>query len=116
MAKGIDEVTEPPDGPVGEWSRPVRDGAWTDGDGVVWRRRGGPLETKVARRFLRRPELIVLHAYGLEPHVVDGPDADALLARVQEFLDGDAPAYSEFTLGDFRDDSRRTMLVVEETC
>ena len=116
VAGNDNQVAEPSDGPGVEWARPVRDGAWTGPDGAYWRRRGGQLEPKAARRLMRRPDLVVLHAYGPQPREVDGVEADALLARIRQFLDGDAPAYSAFTLGDFRDDARRAMLVVEEIC
>lgn len=105
-----------PHAQVAEWARPMRDGTWTDPDGVCWRRRGGPLEPKAARRLIRRPEIQVVHAYGAQPRVVDGAEAADLLARVQQFLDGDSDPYSAFTLGEFRDDARRVLLIVEELC
>ena len=100
------------------WPRPIRDGVWTDDDGVRWRVRGA--RTEVAhgriRRLLERPDLRILHAYGLHPTEVDGRDRATLLERVGRYLAGEAPPHSEFALAEFRDDRRRVMLVIEESC
>jgi hypothetical protein len=55
-------------------------------------------------------------AYGLHPTEVDGGDRATLLERVGRYLAGEAPPRSEFALAEFRDDRRRVMLVIEESC
>jgi uncharacterized protein YbgA (DUF1722 family) len=70
----------------------------------------------VLRRLLKRPELRVLHAYGLHPSEVSGAEREALLERVERYFAGEAPPHSEFWLAEFRDDDRNVMLVIEEAC
>jgi hypothetical protein len=98
------------------WPRPVHDREWVDADGSVWRMRGGPLDAKHARRLMKRPHVHVVHAYEFNVAEVRGAQRDALLARVEEFFAGNAPPYSEFELGDFRDKNRRVKLMVQESC
>jgi hypothetical protein len=78
--------------------------------------RGGPLDAKRARRLMRRPDVHVVRAYELNVSEVCGAERDALLARVEEFLAGNAPPHSEFELGDFRDQNHRVTLMVQESC
>ncbi|MFG1624619.1 hypothetical protein [Kribbella sp. NPDC049227] len=98
------------------WPRPVDDRAWVDLDGSVWRMRGGPLDAKQARRLMKRPDVHVVRAYELTVAEVRGAERDALLVRVEEFFAGNAPAYVEFELGDFRDQSHQVTLMVQENC
>lgn len=78
--------------------------------------RGGPLDVKQARRLMKRPDVRIVRAYDLEVAEVQGAEREALLARVEEFFAGNAPAHSDFELGDFRDQSHRVLLMVEESC
>jgi hypothetical protein len=78
--------------------------------------RGGPLDAKQARRLMKRPDVRVVRAYELNVAEVRGAERDALLARVEEFFGGNAPPYSEFELGDFRDQTHRVTLMVQESC
>ena len=78
--------------------------------------RGGPLDAKQARRLMRRRDVHVVRAYELTVAEVRGAERDALLARVEEFFAGNAPRYSEFELGDFRDQNHRVTLMIQESC
>jgi len=98
------------------WPRPVHDREWVDVDGSAWRMRGGPLDAKQARRLMKRADVHVVRAYELNVAEVRGAERDALLARVEEFFAGNAPANSEFEPGDFRDQNHRVMLMVQESC
>lgn len=116
MAKEVRQSDATPDGSFVEWPRPVYDRGWVDPDGITWRMRGKALGSKAARRLMRRPNVRVVHAYGLDVVQIDGEVKDALLARVLEYLHGDAPPHSVFEMGDFRDQEHRVMLVVQESC
>jgi hypothetical protein len=108
--------------PALPWPQPIGDGRWTDDDGIDWHLRGrrsgrailvsGP----TLRRLLKRADPRVLHAYGPRPVEVDGPERDALMARVDQYFAGEAPPHNGFLLAEFRDGDRRVMLVVEEFC
>jgi hypothetical protein len=78
--------------------------------------RGGQLDAKSARRLMRSPEVLVLHAYGPDVTVLAGHERAVLLERVREFFHGNAPKFSVFELGELRDDQRRVMLAVQESC
>ncbi|MBK8470503.1 MAG: hypothetical protein IPL45_12235 [Actinomycetales bacterium] len=52
----------------------------------------------------------------MHPTEVSGAERQALLARVEQFLEGHAPPMSAFDLAEFRDEGRAVMLVVEESC
>jgi predicted naringenin-chalcone synthase len=78
--------------------------------------RGGLLAARQARRLLRRPDVTVLHVYGLDPRVVTGLERDALTVRIEEFFVGCAPPMSDFAIAEFRNGQRQVMLVVQEYC
>lgn len=78
--------------------------------------RGGPLGAKQARRLMRRPDVHVVHVYGSAVVEVVGVKRDALLARIEDFLAGNAPVHSDFDLGDFRDKDHRIVFMVDESC
>jgi hypothetical protein len=105
-----------PDGTEVEWPRPVHDRSLVDEAGTAWHMRGSVLEGKAARRVMRKPDLRVVHAYGLDVVELEREEKDELLTRLEAYLHGDAPPYSVFELGEFRDDGRRVMLVVQESC
>jgi hypothetical protein len=122
MSRQFDEISASGDGAREvsrgwlTWPRPVDDREWVDVDRSVWRMRGGPVDAKQARRLMKRPDVHVVRAYELTVAEVRGDERDALLARVEEFFAGNAPTHSEFELGDFRDQNRRVMLMVQESC
>ena len=99
-----------------EWPRPVYDGSLIDADGIRWTMRGPALEGKRARRVVRQSDIRVVHAYGLDVVELEGEEKRQLLARVEEYLRGEAPPYNVFELAEFRDEDRRTMLVAQESC
>lgn len=103
--------------PFGEsWPRLIHDRQWTDPSGTRWHMRGGALDGRAARKLLKRSDVRLLHVYGPEPRLLDGVERDALIASLEEFLTGNAGPYSEFQVGDFRDDAHHVMAVVEESC
>lgn len=116
MTKKVRQTDELPDGSSLEWPRPVYDREWTDARGTTWRMRGGELHGRAARRMVRRSDVVVLHAYGLDVVIVEGDEKSALLDRVEDYLRGKAPEYSVFELADFRDSDRNVMLAVQESC
>ncbi|MBF0688592.1 MAG: hypothetical protein IR158_12615 [Cellulomonas sp.] len=119
---GQSDRPEPsPAGHGGEWPSPIRDGVWLDAAGTRWRRRGGLCTDKRVRRLLGSPEVRVLLFYG--PHApteVEPADRDALWQRMSRYLEEpavrDPGDFTDFDTGEFRDDQRRTLLVVEESC
>jgi hypothetical protein len=48
--------------------------------------------------------------------VLSGNERAALIERLRDFFDGDAPKFTEFELGELREDQRRVMLAVQESC
>jgi len=103
------------------WPNPISDGHWTDDDGVCWRMRGkrgggAPLSGPALRRLLKLVDVRVLHVYGPQPTEVSSPEREALLVRVDQYLSGQAPPRSGFSLAEFRNDDREVMLVVQEFC
>jgi hypothetical protein len=109
-------TAQEPSGDTQYWPRPVRDREWIDADGTAWRMRGGQLHAMQARRLMKRSDVHVVRAYGMEVGEVLGAARDALLARVDDFLAGKAPTHTEFKLGDFRDPNHRVVLMVQESC
>lgn len=105
-----------PDPDAGEWPSPIRDGEWFDPTGRRWPLRVLDLDVRQARRIMTRPGSRALHCYGMHPKEISGAELEALLARIDNFFDGQAPPMSHFWLAEFRDDERATMLVIEEGC
>jgi hypothetical protein len=95
------------------WPRPVHDREWVDAEGTSWRIRGGDLDQKQFRRLLKRPDVHVVRAYELYVAEVHDVEREALLARVEEYFRGQAPRYTDFELGDFRDATHRVVLIVQ---
>jgi hypothetical protein len=98
------------------WPSPIGDKYWVDQQGSRWHMRGGLLTAKQARRLLRRPEVAVLHVYGVSLRQVTGPEREALTGQIEQFFAGTAPPMSDFAIAEFRDDQRRVLLVVQESC
>lgn len=115
-ATRVSQADVGPDDRVVYWPRPVHDREWVDAEGTSWHMRGGDLDQKQLRRLLKRPDIHVVWAYGLDVTEVHDVERAALLARVEEYFRGQAPPYSEFELGDFRDTTHRVVLMVQESC
>ncbi|MCC2322274.1 hypothetical protein [Cellulomonas xiejunii] len=119
---GLNDRLDPsPAGDGGQWSSPIRDGEWLDAYGARWRRRGGLCTDKRVRRLLGSPEVRVLLFYGPHgPTEVEPADRDALWQRMCRYLKEpavrDPGDCTDFDAGEFRDDQRRTLLVIEESC
>lgn len=114
---GQDAYMTSDDWPFGEaWPRLIHDRQWIDPAGTRWHIRGGALDGRAARKLLKRSDVRVLHVNGPEPRLVDGADRQALMARLEAFFAVKAGPYSRFQVGDFRDDARHIMAVVEESC
>jgi hypothetical protein len=106
-----------------EWPSPLRDGEWVDGAGTRWRLRGERLQTPAKRveHLLRSPEAAVLLFYGPDaPTEVAPGDRGALWQRMLPYLreptvrtPGD---FTDFRAGEFRNDDRRQLLIIEESC
>lgn len=78
--------------------------------------RGLTIGRRELARLLKRDDVRILHVYGLDPTEIPKGDAGSLVARMEEFFAGKAPPMSNFVVGDFRDDGRRVMVVVQESC
>ncbi|MCC2322267.1 hypothetical protein [Cellulomonas xiejunii] len=72
------------------------------------------------RRLLGSPEVRVLLFYGAHaPAEVEPAERDALWQRMRRYLKEpavrDPGDHTDFDTGEFRDDQRRTLLVIEES-
>jgi hypothetical protein len=107
-------------GPTGsswqDWPSPIGDEHWVDQQGSRWQMRGGLLTAEQAQRLLRQPEVAVLHVCGVSPRQVTGPEREALTGQIEQFFAGCTPSMSDFAIAEFRDDQRRVLLVVQESC
>ncbi|HEX8080787.1 MAG TPA: hypothetical protein VF557_11295 [Jatrophihabitans sp.] len=119
------EAAEPSacDGGTVEWPSPIRDGEWVDAAGTRWRLRGGRWQAPAKRveHLLRTPEARVLLFYAPDaPTEVAPGDRDALWQRMRPYLRESvvrAPGdFTDFQVGEFRDDERRLLLIIEESC
>jgi hypothetical protein len=103
-----------------KWCQPVGDEEYTDEDGVRWVLRGGwPLPWKRVQRLIKDPQVRVMHCYMNKVSDVRLEDRDELTARIRPYLDGRPIAvgdHTDFCAGEFKDDQRRSLLIVEESC
>lgn len=97
---------------------PLRGRTWTDDAGVVWRRRGlGALLPRQARKALTRPDVQVMHVHLGHPHLHIGASLEGLLGEIERVWRGDDDhGHHTFDIGEFRDDSHRSMVMVVEGC
>lgn len=60
----------------------------------------------------------MLHVYGEQPREVEvtGSDLARVLEDLAKFHGGEASPYADFCVAEFRDEERRHLLVVEESC
>ncbi|MPQ99577.1 hypothetical protein GB931_16965 [Modestobacter sp. I12A-02628] len=106
-----------------EWPSAIRAREWVDADGTRWRPRsgGGTPPKKRLEHLLASPEVRVLHFYGPDaPTAVALPDREALWQRVRSYLREPvvraSDDYTDFRVAKFRDERRRSLLVIEESC
>lgn len=106
-----------------EWPSAIRAREWVDAGGTRWHPRSGG-ETPPKKRLehlLTSPEARVLHFYGPDaPTAVALPDREALWQQVRPYLREPvvrAPNdHTDFRVAEFRDEQRRSLLVIEESC
>jgi hypothetical protein len=118
----VDEIVtanpEPAGQPIG-WYQPLRSGQYTDESGVHWQMRGGELSWKRIERLIHDPQVRVLHVDQNEIRDVNPEHREGFMAMIRPYLDGErviADDYTDFRAGEFKDDQRRSLLVVEEMC
>ncbi|MBM0124551.1 hypothetical protein [Pimelobacter simplex] len=99
-----------------EHPRPLRDREWTDPAGTRWRMRGSELDPKQARRLLRRDGIRVLLVNSPDPELVAEDDLEDLRRRLEEFWSGRAQPMADFMVGDFRNEDRGVLIVIQESC
>lgn len=103
---------------------PIADGSWTDDDGCRWRLRGAGqrMPTKRVQHLLESSVARVLVIGGADytPSEISYVDREALWNRISPYLqdavtrfEGD---HTEVRVGEFKDSSHRSMLIVEEYC
>jgi hypothetical protein len=115
--EGVIAANPEPAGQEFEWVQPIRSGEYTDKSGICWHLRAGELPWKRIERLIRDPHVRVLHAYSDEIHDVNPEDREDFTAMIRPYLDGKrADDYADFRAGEFKDDQRRSLLVVEEMC
>jgi len=105
--------------PTGEivYPSPIRDGKYADPDGVRWQIRGGVRWNRL-ERLMKDPAVRLLHVYLRDIVEVPADERAALMERIRPYLKGKAEAddYTGFRAAEFKNESRRSLLVVEETC
>ena len=112
LVLGVPEPSEQ----SGVWPQPVRDGVWTDADGTVWRLRHNAGLRRIAR-LVASPDVHVLLAYGPDDPTEVAPDERAALwASALPHLEGRAADHTSYVVAEFRDEQRRVMVIVEESC
>lgn len=99
-----------------EHPRLLRDREWTGPDGTHWRMRGSELDPKQARRLLRRHGIRVLLVNSPDPELVAEDDLEDLRCRVEDFWSGRAHPMADFLVGDFRNEERGVLVVIQESC
>jgi len=116
----LPQPAEPGPGQPIPWPRPIRERAWTDADGVRWIRRGSSIAGNDIRRLLLDASIPVLLCYSLEPRIVPPVERAELWDRIRPYVTGrlrdDATDHTSFDTAEFRDDERRSMLIIEESC
>jgi hypothetical protein len=102
------------------WPSAIIPGRWVDAGGTSWRLRGGDVPEKRVEHLLRSPDVAVLHFYGTDaPTEVAVPDREELWQRVRPYHRGTVQEpgdHTSFAVAEFKDDRRRYMLVIEESC
>ena len=112
-----------PIGPPTAMPSPLNDRGWVDADGTRWRLRGQPqaeLPVKRVEHLLHAPETRVLHVVPVDgPADVPAREREALWQRMRLYLRNERRRpgdHTSFRVAEFKDDQRRSMLVIEESC
>ena len=113
VVQGVPEPSEQ----SGVWPQPVRGGVWTDHDGTVWRLRHNAGLRWIAR-LVASPDVRVLLAYGPDdPTEVLPADRASLwasaLPHLEDRVTGSCLSYA---VAESRDEQRRVLVTVEESC
>jgi hypothetical protein len=98
---------------------PIGAGEYVDEQGVCWRLRTAELRWSRVSRLMGDPAVRVLHVYLDEVRDVTAEERVRLLARIRLYVKGEPRERGDFTdfdVGEFKDDRRRSLLVVEESC
>lgn len=110
-------------GPVVQSPSPIRDGVWMDSEGNRWHRRGERGATPVNRveHLMWSPDVAVLLFYGPgAPTEIAPSDRAALWQRMRPYLRESvqrAPGdQTDFSVPEFKDEQRRSLLVIQESC
>ena len=112
LVRGVPDPSQQP----GAWPQPVRDGVWTAPDGTVWRLRHNAGLRRIAR-LVASPDVRVLLAYGPdEPTEVPPADRADLWASALPHLEGRGADHTSYLVAEFRDEQRRVLVIVEESC
>jgi hypothetical protein len=103
------------------WPNPLREGEWTDREGVVWlRRRDREPDTKRIEHLLQDPETRVLLVYGPEPSEIPFAERKAFWDAARPYVLGKVRRskddYTDFCFGEFRDEQNRDLLIVQQYC
>lgn len=100
------------------WPSPIADGRWLDPQGALWRlrgQRGEDAPIKRIERLLHAPDVTVwILSFGQAPVVVAGEERETLGDRLRAQSDGDAGPYPWLEAAEFKDDSGRRILLIEE--
>ncbi len=100
------------------WLSPIADGQYVDELGVRWTLRGGTPTVRRVAKLLANPEVTVIHVYADEVGEVSLEEREAFLAKIRPYLKGeqDKGDYTDFKAGEFKDESHRSLVVIEESC
>ena len=119
-----DDAAEPL--PTAGFTRPspINDGEWTDESGRRWRLRGDgqPIPAKRVLHLLSSEQIRVLlrSTSDWELRDVDPAERADLWRRMSPYLresvDRTGGDHTEFHVGEFKDEERRTTVIIEEFC
>jgi hypothetical protein len=106
-----------PSGQEINYLQPLASGEYADAAGVLWRIRRGELSWTRIARSVRDPQISVVHVYLNEVRTIAPEDREAFLQKIRPYVAGPVPDdNTDFEVAEFRDDYRRSMILVEETC
>ncbi|GAA2760084.1 hypothetical protein [Actinopolymorpha rutila] len=123
FAEVVEAVVAADPGPHAEWipfRSALEDGEYTDERGVQWHLRRGELKVSRVEHLMRDPHVRVLHCQGSDVRDVPMGEREALLVTIRPYLKGvkrPSPGdYTDYFLGEFKDDNHRSLLIIEEQC
>ena len=89
--------------------------AFTDSEGIRWKRRGTDfVEGKELAKLLRNPAILVRHEYMGEITDLPLPDREAFWAEAETRMAGSV--HSEFFGSEYKNDDNLHLLVIHEYC